>query len=186
MDQTTETIQTGVFQAEGVEDLTVRVITDGPNVGMSLQIGDGAPDVFTMSKDVSRLQLVEALQFAADSIGATIPDRMTPFVRGWVGTSADCYHIAKEKGFWENGEQRNDSEMVMLTVTELAEVVEGLRHGNPPDDKLPQFSAVEVEFADAIIRIMDQTYARGWRVAQAVEAKMKFNATRAHKHGKSF
>ena len=26
----------------------------------------------------------------------------------------------------------------------------------------------------------------GWRVAQAIEAKMKFNATRAHKHGKEF
>ena len=44
----------------------------------------------------------------------------------------------------------------------------------------------QMGFADAIIRMMDQAHARGWRVAQAIEAKMKFNATRAHKHGKEF
>jgi NTP pyrophosphatase (non-canonical NTP hydrolase) len=47
-------------------------------------------------------------------------------------------------------------------------------------------SAAEVEAADVLIILMDLAHSNGWRVAQAVEAKMKFNATRAHKHGKAF
>jgi hypothetical protein len=33
---------------------------------------------------------------------------------------------------------------------------------------------------------MDLAHARGWRVAQAIEAKMKFNNDRPYKHGKEF
>lgn len=184
---TPEFAQTGVFQADGHPDMTVRLIADGRGIGMSVDYGDGAGPYITEFPDsANRLQLAEALQFAADTIGSTVPGRLSPFVRGWISTAADSHHNAKSKGFWEPGDERNDSEMIMLVVTELAEAVEGLRHGNPPDDKVPEFSAVEAEFADAIIRMMDQAHARGWRVAQAIEAKMKFNATRAHKHGKEF
>jgi NTP pyrophosphatase (non-canonical NTP hydrolase) len=76
--------------------------------------------------------------------------------------------------------------MIMLMVTELAEAVEALRAGNPPDDKIPEFSGVEAELADAVIRIMDFGHARGHRVAQAIEAKMKYNTGRPYKHGKEF
>jgi hypothetical protein len=184
---TPEFAKTGVFQADGHPDMTVRLIADGRGIGMSVDYGDGAgPHITEFPDTANRLQLAEALQFAADTIGSTVPGRLSPFVRGWISTAADSHHNAKSKGFWEPGVERNDSEMIMLVVTELAEAVEGLRHGNPSDDKVPEFSAAEAEFADAIIRMMDQAHARGWRVAQAIEAKMKFNATRAHKHGKAF
>ena len=42
---------------------------------------------------------------------------------------------------------------------------------------------VEVELADAIIRIMDAVRARGWRVAEAIVAKHEYNKTRPFKHG---
>ena len=51
-----------------------------------------------------------------------------------------------------------------MTEHELSEALEGLRHGNPPSDHIPQFSSVEEEFADVIIRIMDHARARGFRV----------------------
>ena len=184
---TPEFAQTAVFQADGHPDVTVRLISDTSGIGISVDYGDGnGPQITDYPASTNRLQLAEALQFAADTIGSTVPGRLSPFVRGWISTAADSHHNAKSKGFWEPGVERNDSEMIMLVVTELAEAVEGLRHGNPPDDKVPEFTAVEAEFADAIIRMMDQAHARGWRVAQAIEAKMKFNATRAHKHGKAF
>ena len=63
------------------------------------------------------------------------------------------------------------------------EALEALRHGNPPSDHIPDFSGVEEELADTIIRIMDYGLARGHRVALAVEAKIAFNRTRPHKHG---
>jgi NTP pyrophosphatase (non-canonical NTP hydrolase) len=182
-----EIATTAIFQSEGQPDMTARVLVDGPHSGISVDIGNGKPPlVVQFPEGAGRLQLAEALQFAADTIGSTVPGRLSPFVRGWINTAADSHQNAKEKGFWEPGTERNDSEMIMLVVTELAEAVEGLRHGNPPDDKVPEFSAAEAEFADAIIRMMDQAHARGWRVAQAIEAKMKFNKGRAHKHGKAF
>ena len=151
-------------QADGHPDMTVRLIADGRGIGMSMGYGDGAgPHITEFPDTANRLQLAEALQFAADTIGSTVPGRLSPFVRGWISTAADSHHNAKSKGFWEPGVERNDSEMIMLVVTELAEAVEGLRHGNPPDDKVPEFSAAEAEFADAIIRMMDQAHARGWR-----------------------
>ena len=43
------------------------------------------------------------------------------------------------------------TEKTMLVVTELSEMVEGIRMGNPPSPHIPEFSAMEEEMADAII-----------------------------------
>lgn len=88
---------------------------------------------------------------------------------------------AVRKGWWEK--DRDDAVMLMLAVTELAEACEGLRHGNPPDDKIPEFNSAEAELADCVIRILDQCHARGWRLGEAIVAKMKYNETREHRHG---
>ena len=64
-----------------------------------------------------------------------------------------------------------------------SEALEALRHGNPPDDKVPEFSGVEAELADVIIRIFDLASQRGWRVAEALVAKMEMNKGRSVKHG---
>ena len=177
-----------VFQADGKPDTEVRVLPD-PNGGVSFSINFG-PDAQTVNSGLigvgSELQLAESLQFIADTIGARVPGRLSPFVRGWISTAADVHHTAKAKGFWEDGVERNNGEMLCLIHSEISEALEALRHGNPPDDKVPEFTGAETELADAVIRIMDLAHARGWRVAQAIEAKMKFNATRAHKHGKEF
>lgn len=93
---------------------------------------------------------------------------------------------AIKKGFWENGKDRNDGEMIALMHSELSEALESLRHGNPPDDKIPEFNGAETELADCIIRIMDTAAARGWNVAEAIVAKMAYNEKRPYKHGKNF
>lgn len=64
-----------------------------------------------------------------------------------------------------------------------SEVSEALRQGNPPDDKIPQFSGAEAELADVIIRIMDLSCARNWDVAGAVTAKIEMNKSREKMHG---
>lgn len=87
---------------------------------------------------------------------------------------------AKEKGWWDT--ERNDGEMIALMHSELSEALEFLRV-SANDDKIPEFLGVEAEFADVIIRIMDMAKARGWRVAEALVAKMQYNDTREHKHG---
>lgn len=183
---TPEFAQTGVFQADGHPDMTVRLIADAHGIGMSVDYGDGnGPHISEFPNTVNRLQLAEALQFAADIIGSTVPGRLSPFVRGWISNAADSHAYAKRQGFWEGKEDRTN-ELLMWAVTEMGEIFDAVQRGNKPDPKVPEFSAAEVEAADVLIILMDLAHSNGWRVAQAVEAKMKFNNTRPYMHGKAF
>lgn len=92
-----------------------------------------------------------------------------------------AYETAKSKG-WCDAE-RGDGELIALMHSELSEALEASRHGDPPDDKIPEFTGREAEMADTVIRIMNFAAERGLRVGEAIVAKMRFNLTREHKHG---
>jgi len=67
---------------------------------------------------------------------------------------------------------------IMLVVTELSEAIEGYRK-DLMDDKLPHRKMVEVELADAIIRIMDIAGALEMDLEGAIAEKLIFNSKRS-------
>lgn len=69
------------------------------------------------------------------------------------------------------------AQKLCLIHSEVSEAMEGHRKGLQ-DDKLPHRSMIEVELADAVIRIADLAGALGLDLGGAIAEKLAFNATR--------
>lgn len=109
-------------------------------------------------------------------------------------TLADMCHAASHAaGWWNDPKTGMDlrqevrdgtrfgkalvAEKLVLIHSEVSEAMEGARK-NLPDDKLPHRPMIEVELADAIIRIGDLAGALGLDLGGAIAEKMAFNAVR--------
>ena len=69
------------------------------------------------------------------------------------------------------------AEKLALIHSEVSEAMEGARK-NLMDDKLPHRKMIEVELADAMIRILDLAGALQLDLAGAIQEKLAFNKTR--------
>jgi NTP pyrophosphatase (non-canonical NTP hydrolase) len=86
-----------------------------------------------------------------------------------------CHGLARSAGWWDN--PRETGTLLMLCVSELAEAMEGDRKGLQ-DDKLPHRKMLEVELADAVIRIFDMAGGLRLDVGGAIAEKLKYNIDR--------
>jgi len=107
---------------------------------------------------------------------------MDTLVGGEILTRA-CHGRAHNNGWWHDlktGEQvkRPIPECLMLIVTEVAEAMEGHRK-DLMDDHLTDRKMLEVELADAVIRIFDLAGGYDLDVAGAIVEKMTYNDNRA-------
>lgn len=104
-------------------------------------------------------------------------------IRGLRAAQALAHATATNAGWYRDPAtgapvERNFGEVVALMHSELSEALEAHRK-NLMDDKLPDRSGIEVEFADCIIRILDTAAAMGLDVPGAIIAKNRYNRTRA-------
>jgi len=109
-----------------------------------------------------------------------------------------CHGLASEAGWWYSPAARLDlkdvvnnpqgpvmkllagalvSQKLCLTHSEISEGMEGHRKGLK-DDKLPHRDMLEVELADAVIRIFDLAGAMNMDLGGAVAEKLAFNVSR--------
>jgi len=96
----------------------------------------------------------------------------------------EAYEGCIKRGF---AELERDEKALLLMHSEISEAVEYLRHGNPSSNHIPEFTGIEEELADVIIRVCNYAYAKNFRLGEAIIAKMKFNEAREYQHsGKKF
>lgn len=109
--------------------------------------------------------------------------------------TAVCHGQSATMGWWDDLKKITDNEALseddrhkiakyylasklMLTVSEVAEGMEGLRK-DKVDDHLPQHSMLSVELADAVIRAFDMAGYLGVDLGSIIVDKLQYNATRA-------
>ena len=111
-----------------------------------------------------------------------------------------CYATSLKSGFWNEYLEMRDSltgqpsrqNYLFVTNTlakldlihsEVSEATEAVRKPGP-DKHCPEFTNLEGELADIVIRVMDLAGALYMDLGDAVLEKMRHNTTRPFKHGK--
>lgn len=104
-----------------------------------------------------------------------------------------CHRDSFDAGWWRDADGKNlrvevcsssnygkalVAQKLALIHSEISEAMEGHRK-NLLDDHLPERPMIEVELADALIRIGDLAGALGLDVAGAVREKLAYNKNRA-------
>ena len=96
---------------------------------------------------------------------------------GWWTDLSNNMDLAEEARLGTRLGKAIVAEKLCLIHSEISEAMEGHRK-NLPDDKLPHRLMLEVEMADAVIRVLDLCGALELDLAGAIFEKLSYNKTR--------
>ena len=117
----------------------------------------------------NRVHTLNALQFAIHQANVTA---------GWWTDLSTNMDLAKEARLGTRLGKALVAEKLCLIHSEISEAMEGHRK-LLMDDKLPHRTMLEVELADAVIRIFDMAGGLGLDVGGAIAEKLVYNGKRA-------
>lgn len=129
--------------------------------------------------------LIQAAATRLEEAGLN-PSLIDAMAKGAAGLQVGCHRLAAQSGWWnaKDGTRIDPADpnvfgtKIALIHSEVSEALEGGRK-NKRDDHLPHRPSVEVELADALIRIFDTAGAMGLDLAGAVIEKLAYNQQRA-------
>lgn len=145
-------------------------------------VGQEIPQPLTV-EEAQRLE-AKFRERTKQQIGASVAVLAGLIVQTFEQLQSLVYAANEAQGFWDN--PRSNAELIALMHSELSEALEADRKEIAHDDHIPDFTGLEAEFADTVIRLLDASGGRNLRLGEAIVAKLLYNLSRPAKHGKKY
>lgn len=99
---------------------------------------------------------------------------------------AEAHNVAVTKGWWDgynDADVNHEAVKVANVHREVSEAMEAISRGNPLSEKIPEFTQLEEELADVLLRVFDVAEGLNLLLVEAVNAKLRYNKNRTRRHG---
>lgn len=104
------------------------------------------------------------------------------FVKEWNRIEVAIHDNAVAKG--HHDPPPTDLELIAHIHSEISEAFQAIVAGNPLSTKIPGWTSLTEELADAVMLMMDMAYMYDLRLPEALLEKLKYNKTRRRRHGR--